>query len=227
MANNNIIFPSATKENAINKAKLILRSSGLQAVTPKFFAFNTVQMQREQDEEYLATQDLAGDRANYFGQPVFDAIYFPGFKYTDPQTGKEIQNGEVIIDTALFEINIPKNIVKTQIQGRNGTIKEYINDDDAQIKITGMLVGKESNVPPRKLIHDVNELRKAPVTLEVASNFLNYFEIYSLVVESTEFAQIEGTRNAVLFTLNCTSDVPYEIQYNKNQVIVKRSKAFF
>lgn len=227
MANPNLVFPSVTKENALNKAKMILRSSGLQAVTPKFFTFNYAQMQTEQDEEIITKADLTGDRSNYFGQPIFDAIYFPGFKYTDPQTGKEIQNGAVIIDTALFEINIPKNIVKTQIQGRNGTIKEYINDGDAQIKITGMLVGKESNVPPRKLIHDVNELRKAPVTLEVASNFLNYFEIYSIVVEDAEFAQIEGTRNAVMFTLNCTSDIPYEIQYNKNQVIVKRSKAFF
>ena len=217
----------SNNEMAAQKAKLILKSSGLQLITPKFFAFNTSQMATEQAEYEIAKEDVTGNKRNFFGQPIFDAIYFPPFSYTDPETGKAIKNAGVIIDTALIEINQTKNIVTTAIQGRKGTVKEYINEGDFEVTITGMLVAKESNVPPRQLMHDMNEIKKAPVTLDVACNFLDAFEIYSVVVKDVKFGQIEGTRNAVLFSMNCLSDVPYEIQQNKNQVIVKKSKAMF
>ena len=40
---------------------------------------------------------------------------------------------------AVIEISNTRNIVKTEIQGRDGTVKEFINNGDYQISIKGIL----------------------------------------------------------------------------------------
>ena len=68
---------------------------------------------------------------------------------------RENQDDEgIYIDTLIITINQSKNIVKTPIEGRNGTIKEFISDGDYQITITGALVGADGQYP----INQVNEL---------------------------------------------------------------------
>lgn len=215
------IFP---KEVVRDKAELILRSSGLQLITPKFFNFDQNNISIEQAENEAALNDY---KAGYFGQPIFDVIEFPAHSYTRPENGEVIKNSGVFLETALIDLNLPKNIVKTQIQGRNGTVKEYIGMDDWQITINGAVISKHANVPPTKEIEDIWKLTQAPIALNIYSNFLNHFGIYSVVIENFASNQIEGTRNAIGFTLTCTSDIPFEIAYNENKTVVTRSRAFF
>ena len=216
----NFIFP---KEMAKDKAELILRSSGLQLIQAKFFNWDKENIRIEQQENELAKQDFPNGR---FGLPVFDIIEFPAHSYTR-NDGQVINNARVFLDVALIEVNQSRNIVTTQIQGRNGTVKEYISDNDYDVTIRGVLVSPHSNVPPTKLAQDVYNLSLSPIALDVYSNFLNLFNIFSIVIKDVQFNQIEGTRNAVGFSLVCISDTPFEIQYNEEQTIVRRSGAFF
>jgi len=127
----------------------------------------------------------------------------------------------------LIEVNRPKIIVETQVQGRNGSVNEYICDGNYEITITGAVIGKHSNVPPRDEIFRLMEVINAPVSIKIYSNFLDYFQIYTVIIKDHKFTQIEGTRNAVSFTLNCISEEPFEIQYNENQAINKKMTASF
>lgn len=219
---NNFIIP---KQMVANKVDLILRSNLNQFVKPKFFKIDNEAVSIEQQEYILQAQDVFST-SNVFGLPVFDALVFPRGAYIDPKTNQKISYSDVILDTCLIEVNSSKVIVTTQVQGRNGTVKEYISDGDDEITISGALISPHSNVPPRDEIRALEALVSIPYAINVASNFLDFMNINSVVITSIKFNQIEGTRNAIGFTMNCLSDIPYEIQYVKNNSIIKSSASF-
>lgn len=217
----NFIFP---KEQVKDKAELVLRSAGLQLITPKFMSFPTTGLSQQQQEFELAELESP---QKAFGQPIFDNIFIEAVNYIEPQTNQRRSIRQQYLSTALIEVNLPKNIVKTQVQGRNGTVKEYISNDDYQITINGAVISPYPDVPPSQEVQVLRELAEAPVSVQMYSNFLGYFKIVTVVIESFTARQIEGTRNAIGFTMQCVSDEPFEIQYTDNRAVITRSTAFF
>jgi len=51
-----------------------------------------------------------------------------------------------------------------------------------------------------------------PVTLDITSNFLSYMNIYTVVCDTFNIKQREGTRNVVDIDITFCSDIPFEIQ---------------
>lgn len=191
-----------------NQGKLLLRGAGLELIIPKFFKVNDAQAEKEQYND----SDLNG----VFGQPLFDTFQFLATTFDDLE-GKRIEiAAPVILDNVLIEVNQDKNIVKTIVQGANGNVKEFINRDDYEINLTGLIVGKTAHQPPDiAFMNSLDALLNAPVTLPVTSNFLDFLKINSIVVKSFKFGQIEGTRNARIFSAVLWSDTPYEIKYTE------------
>jgi hypothetical protein len=123
-----------------------------------------------------------------------------------------------------MEVTQTRNIVTTSVQGRNGTVKEYISDGDYQISINGVISSKYNNVAPFEsdisYINSVFAMLRANVSIPVASNFLDMFQINSMVVMDYKLNQIEGARNTIGFSMNCLSDTPFEIKYTEKQTSV-------
>ena len=55
---------------------------------------------------------------------------------------------------------------------------------------------------------------KSPFSLDVVSNVLDYFKIYTVVISGYDYEQREGMRNVFDFSINCYSDEPFEIKSN-------------
>lgn len=126
----------------------------------------------------------------------------------------------------LITLNLPKNIVTTALQGRNGTIKEYIADDDYQITLdaaTDSYLGNEDKdirfAYPVEQITELVKLLQLPVELAVTSDFLKMFEINSVVVKDFGMTQ-ETYMNRQSIQIQLLSDKPYEIKL-KNDKDVK------
>jgi hypothetical protein len=199
---------------AVSQAKFILKNAGLTFVKPKFFRVDTENMGIEQDAinaAVLDDQQTNSDSKSLFGLPVFDSILFEQLKYTSSD-GKDITVPPLSIQTALIEVSQQRNIVSTQIAGRNGTIKEYIGEGDYLIRINGVIAGQHQNIAPKDTINQLMGFCKATVEFNVTSNFLAYFGIYTIVAGYYSFKQIEGQRNVIGFELNCYSDIPIEIR---------------
>lgn len=143
---------------------------------------------------------------SYLGTPVYSYIEFPEGSYETLQ-GERVDYDGVRINEVLLEISMTRNIVTTAIQGRNGTIKEYVSDGDYQISITGKLVNEQNSFPETSL-NALKEICKVPDTLVVNSPFLQYFDITACVVLDYRFTEIEGFRNVVDFQINLLSDTP-------------------
>ena len=151
--------------------------------------------------ESLSQNAFDVEQTSFFGLPVFSDLRLV-------ETGG---GGSLYCDTILFEINQSKNIVTTSVQGRAGTVKEYISLGDFEVSIRGAIVNSGSNSYPREDVEELKYLLTLQEPLESLSDFLQIWGIYNLVVTDFRIPQQEGYQNVQLFEINCLSDTPEEL----------------
>lgn len=205
--------------NPEGQAKLILKGQGLGLLKPKFYNIDfdkAANANTIETDSYIAKGTLSG-------VPVFDAVIFKKPIGTNEQTQTFVGGSsdapidpinDLILPIALITINQERNIVRTNVQGRNGSVKEYVSDGDYQISIKGVIVGENPNKPPVEDLKKLDSYCKSPFSLDVISNVLDYFKIYTVVISGYNYEQREGMRNVFDFNLNCYSDTPFEIKSN-------------
>lgn len=120
----------------------------------------------------------------------------------------------LIINEVLISVSNDKNIVTTDISGRNGTIKEYINRGDYQINVNGFLVADFGNFFPISRVRRLREICELEREVVVSSAFLNHFNITTVVIDDWSISEEGGTHNSVPFSLSLLSDTPIEIKVN-------------
>ncbi len=195
-----------------------ISGSVLGLVKPKLFRPGKG-IESNKEDEYKVGELVQDDveRTSLFGTPVFSNLEIKPFSY-DTLDGENIQiaNG-IIIDTVIFTVTQTKNIVKTPIQGRNGTVKEYVSDGDYLIEISGAIVSPDRTYPQTE-VNELIQILKAPTAIpadSLISEYLNWFDIHSIVIESYDFPQTEGTRNQQEFRISAVSDIPVELEIDE------------
>ena len=158
-------------------------------------------------------QDFAPDgfvNSAMFGTPVYDQVVL--------KTSIDAVNiNEVIkFDSVLVTVNQTRNIVTTPIQGRNGTVKEYISDGDFDINISGVLTETHSLRTPKEIIETLYTMLSLPNEIVIVSDFLSLFKIQYAVVRAYKFNQIEGHVNQIQMDINLLSDEPVELKLGIN-----------
>jgi hypothetical protein len=162
------------------------------------------------------------NKMSYLGTPVYSNLEIPAGEYKSLK-GETIPFDGIRIDTVLFDINIEKVIVRTPINGRDGTVKQYISLGDYAISCQGIIIGEsdatnagfdmtETNVVPEAEIRKLNEIMKVPQEIEVVSEFLDFFGVSTVVIEGASFGQREGFRDSVFFSCGMLSDTPIELK---------------
>ncbi len=139
---------------------------------------------------------------SYLGTPIMEQISFS-------LPGKE--NIYTFPDWPLIDVSVSKNIVKTPIKGRNGTVKEYINTDDYHIKIRGILINNDSEEYPEELVNEIHEIFKLNREIRVTNAFLNLLGIDDIVITDFKLPEVEGFPNIQPFVIECLSDFTYEV----------------
>jgi hypothetical protein len=151
------------------------------------------------------TDDKIGN--SYLGTPVIDNLEFPQGSYVDLD-GNQIDYGAVVVDTVVFTVNKVRNVIKTSVQGRNGTIKEYVSDGDYSISCQGVISNRD-NVFPEEQARALRQVLEVPQQLPVISIFLNNtHEIFDIVIESWSMPFEAGKRNEMPFSFIAVSDTP-------------------
>lgn len=145
------------------------------------------------------------------GTPVYCDITIYGGSYEGATAGQTISFPQINLQSVLISVTQNKVIIKTEIAGRNGTVKEYIGLSDYLVTINGIITG-ENGVRPRQAIADFVKMLVAPIPIKVASQYLQDMGIDSLCIETYDLPQDEGGYNYQTFQLNCISDLPEEIR---------------
>jgi hypothetical protein len=152
-------------------------------------------------------EDSPIGKSQIFNRPIYSNITFNAGDYRD-QNNREITYSWLTVEDCLVTVGNTKNIIETTLQGRNGTVKEYISDGDYQIKIEGRIYGKGMNNYPQGEVQNLHAICLAPQAINITSTFLKMFNIEDIVIKSYNIDQQEGVRNCQPFILNCVSDYP-------------------
>jgi Domain of unknown function (DUF6046) len=94
----------------------------------------------------IATRDKDLSYNGPLGNPVVTDLTLVGATYTD-HNGKDVSFKSIVLTTVLIQVSQARRIVRTEIQGMDGTIKEYIGMDDYQVSINGILTGPNGSYP--------------------------------------------------------------------------------
>ena len=189
----------------------ILTGLGLQALKPRIYGRNLGEVAPTGNSgQYIVAEsevvehfNIEADdteRLSWLGTPVFSDLLI-----RESETG-----AGMYFDTVLFDVQMQKNIVKTSVQGRRGTIKEYISDGDYVISIRGAIVNHGSHNYPSEDVGAFIELMQLPQALFIVSPLLQLFDIQSVVVEAYKMPPKAGFQNMQLFEVDAISDEPIE-----------------
>ncbi len=149
-------------------------------------------------DSFSSRMDTGGDSpvTSRFGHPVWANVIL------------KTQDGsiEINFDNILCEVSMPKHIIKTQVQGRAGSVKEFIADGDYTVRLRGLIVEDSIHNYPRADVVSFLQLLKRAESIKVVSEYLNMFGILNLVIENYNFNQKPGFQNVQPFDLSCVSD---------------------
>lgn len=146
--------------------------------------------------------------------PITDKSFWEG-RYALCELTFENSKGErLVMNDAIVAISRAKNIVSTQMVGMNGTVKEYINDGDYNLNIVvGVAAMRDGVIVDEYPTEGLRELRRFlddNEALSVHSEFLDVFDINSIVVKSFSVSQ-DTASNYQSVSISALSDEDYEI----------------
>ena len=123
-----------------NRLRFIVEGWGLNALTTHLFStgkllspssenFDASPVQSPGDN--MSTYPDGNIKLSWLGMPVWANVIL---QYTDPNTNTTTS---IDLQTVLLEVTQTRLIVKTALQGKDGTVKEYISEGDYNIEIIG------------------------------------------------------------------------------------------
>lgn len=192
-------------ENPLILNKLV--STGIKDLI-QFAGLTNVKIHDESSNPFEVPQTLNTDGArgiSSIGTLVYSSILFNSGKVFDSNGALQYTWDDFEIQDCLLQVSQSKKIIVTEIQGRDGTVKEYIGMDDFQVQIIGRLNG-DYGVNPKEDTATLKKILDAGQPLAVTSWWLQNLGITDIVVKDFNFAQTEGEYSTQYFSINAISD---------------------
>ena len=158
-------------------------------------------------ERPVGTRDLPA--SGNLGNPVIDNIQFEPGSYTN-SAGEVISYGGLTIAQVVIRVQQSKQIIRTEVAGRPGTVKEYISDGDFDISIQGRFDSTDFTYPQTE-VDRLIELLEVPAALSVVCPFLQLFGIDNIAITTYTLPQIPGFEASQVFEIGALSDRPIEL----------------
>ncbi len=180
-----------------------IQSQNLAHSTAVYMTFQAMRTARP----FKVSEELSDE-----GNPSFEELEELEARYW--LTSAAIRYGDLEFEfkECIISLNQEKNIVSTALQGRDGTIKEYISDGDYAITFDAAVINEDGNMQyPIEDLRKLRKLLKIKDALEVQSDLLEVFGIRSVVVANYFLTQ-ETHSNRQSIQIQLLSDEPYEIQ---------------
>lgn len=125
---------------------------------------------------------------------------------------------EVELVDAIAAVSRERRIVSTAMAGRDGTVKEYINEGDWAVNLVVGIQATESgrilDEYPSDALRELRKILDVKDRIEVASEFLKIFDITHIVVKNYAATQTTD-QNYQAVSISAVSDEAVEIFSNE------------
>ncbi len=190
--------------------------SGLRGYSPRLASAINRMLRAKDTEEYrMAKREAVAEITGYdvttvepvetahtgrFGLPLFMPVLFEAFDSTVK---------DLLLEDAIVEINRSKNIVITEVQGRDTSFKEFINNGDYVLKISGTLA-TDGIEYPMKRVKELQKYLEHKGSIKVVHELLNELGIYEIVITDYGFPKVPFV-NWQPYSINAISEEPFEL----------------
>lgn len=238
-----------TEEQAVNAGKLLVQTVAIgtgQKLLYKAFIKdgkvdkegNPTDISQDQSIREASTSSYEGQMPtvvekdvtpyNYksmLGTDVMSNLVIEATAYEDIE-GNISGSAELRLDHVLVNVEMNKNIVMTELQGRNNDVKEYISNGSYAISIKGSLTGRVlpngnsfknngiaglNGAYPNDEMTQFIEMIKCPKSLRVRSWYLSQFGIDYIVIKRVIAGQDAGKYSTQNFEIQAYSDEAIEL----------------
>jgi hypothetical protein len=125
-------------------------------------------------------------------------------------------DGFVLPNEPLIGISCSKNIIKTAIDGMDGTFKELYSMNDYTITIKGIAVDEENpDRYPQVAINRIREICEKRKSVEIINPLTTYFNIGLIAIESWDIPEVQGAFGMQPYTITGVSDKEYQLILKK------------
>lgn len=134
-------------------------------------------------------------------------------RYGTPYFQRTKINGAYLPNEPLVSIIGGKQIVKTLLDGRDGTFKENMALDDYKITIRGICVDEDNPEEyPEDQVRQIRQVYEEKEAVDVVNDLLTLFGINSMVVDTLEIEAIAGSNGMQAYIINCLSDKEFDLE---------------
>lgn len=169
-------------------------------------------------KELGGSPERDGITVHEIGQPITDPEYWEGRWVLCPLRLERENGVGLTFADAVAAASREHRIISTALTGRDGTVKEYINDGDWAVNIVvGVQAVRDGVIADEWPGDEVRELCKyldEPGALRVHSAFLDIFGITRIVIKSRSVTQTTE-QNYQAVSISAVSDEEYEIYSNE------------
>lgn len=152
----------------------------------------------------LANEQYSRGLKSQFGLPLFMPLEF------DPYD--ETTDG-LLLESAVCSFRRAKNIVITEVQGRDHSIKEFINGGEWEISVSGIICTPGYGYP-MSAVKDFNDYMNQNKSLRVVHEVLNELGVFDIVITDYDLPKTPY-QNCQLYSFNAVSDQPIELTINE------------
>lgn len=153
------------------------------------------------------------DRVSVYSTPIVAPVFFKGNDYRVYDDKGRIITRKYedlwLPATTMVDFSRAKNIIKTNVLGGNGTVKEIYGFDDWVIRIRMVCLNEEKAAREyENLIVSWSEIIEP---IEVKCALFTRKQIHRLVIEDMDIRSIVGQPDVVPIELSCVSDEAIEL----------------
>ncbi|AJA67316.1 hypothetical protein MYRA21_0072 [Myroides sp. A21] len=154
------------------------------------------------------------DRKSWMGTPIMFSGSFLGENYNvyDKKTGElekvSMSNFDLPAAT-VFQFRRAKNLVRTNVSGANGTVKELYGFDDWVIDVKGLILD-EPNQTAKEQLEELIKWQELADSISVSGDLFETLNIERVCINEFEFNIPQGTPGVIAYTMTMLSDDPLE-----------------
>lgn len=156
------------------------------------------------------------------GVPITDRSFWEGRFVLCELTFEKGDGERLTLADAVAAVSRERRIVSTALVGRDGTVKEYINEGDWAVNIVGGVQaienGRIADEYPAEALRELRKYLEDKEALRVHSEFLDVFGITRLVIKNFSVTQTTE-QNYQAVSISAVSDEDVEIfskEYGNN-----------
>ncbi|MEZ5017340.1 MAG: DUF6046 domain-containing protein [Flavipsychrobacter sp.] len=162
--------------------------------------------------------DSKSSAQSLLNTPIVMPVAFEETKWDSlDRDGKRVTNivPEMVMPPAtIIDFRQANIIQRDHPSGMNGRLKQFLGEDDWDIKIRGVMVNEADPYnPPEQFIRQLRALKASRASIRIINEMCRWLEIYDIAIHDVEFPGIEGFPGVQPFVIDCWSEPTYEVKY--------------